>query len=149
MSVTQQARSGVTGWTVLLVGLRIVGAALLVAMAWIHYYLWNTDGYSTVHIIGPLFLINAIVGLLLAVVVLCTPGRLLGIVSGLSSLFMLGTLGALLLSLTVGLFGFDESSAAPLFTSTVWSESLGFVVLGVLSVLAFRLLGSVGPRRRS
>lgn len=147
MTSTQTTRSGVTGRTVLLVVLRVVGAALLVAMGWIHFYLWQYDGYSTEHLIGPLFLTNAIVGVLLAIAVLFTPGRFLAVVSGLSALFTAGTLGALLLSLTVGLFGFKESSQAPLFKSTLWVESGGIVVLAVLCVLAVLFVG--GIRRKA
>jgi hypothetical protein len=141
-------RSATTGRTVLLVVLRIIGAALLVGMGWIHFYLWQSDGYSTVHIIGPLFLVNAIVGVLLAIAVLFTPTRFLAVVSGLSALFTAGTLGALLLSLTVGLFGFTESSAAPLFRSTLWVESGGVVVLAILCAVAASFVG-FGIRRTS
>jgi hypothetical protein len=148
MATAHATRSAVTGRTVLLVGLRILGAALLVGMGWIHFYLWQDDGYSTVSIIGPLFLVNAIVGVVLAVAVLGTPNRFLALVSGLSALFTLGTLGALLLSLTVGLFGFTESSAAPLFRSTLWVESGGVVVLAILCALAVSFVG-IGIRRKS
>lgn len=48
---------------------RVTGAGLLAAMAGIHLYLWDT-GYRTIDIIGPLFLVNAVLGALLCLAVL-------------------------------------------------------------------------------
>ncbi len=125
---------------VLAVALRIVGAALLVGMAWIHYHLWGL-GYSSVSLIGPLFLTNAIVGVLLALAVLFIPGRLLGITSALSSLFTLGTLAALLVSIFWGLFGFDETFQGPLVKTTLVVEIAGVIVLALLAGVAARRNG--------
>ncbi|HEX5400879.1 MAG TPA: hypothetical protein VFX16_01110 [Pseudonocardiaceae bacterium] len=125
------------GNVVLTVGLRIVGAVLLVGMAWIHYHLWGI-GYNTVSLIGPLFLVNAIVGALLAIAVLAVPGRMLGITATLSSLFTLGTLAALLVSLFWGLFGFKESIGAPLLKTTLVVEGAGVIILAILGALAAR-----------
>jgi hypothetical protein len=125
---------------VVTLAVRIVGAALLVAMGAIHLKLWY-DGYRTVPWIGPLFLANAVLGVLAAVAVLLTPARWLGVISVLAALLSLGTLGGLVLSLTVGLFGFYESLSAPLVVPTIAVESAGFVVLGVYgawSLLAAR-----------
>ena len=107
---------------------RLVGAGLLLAMGGIHLYLWQT-GYKDIHLIGPAFLINAILGALAALAVLLAPQRLLAWVCLLAGLLELGTLGALLLSLTVGLFGFHESWQAPLATWTIVVEAAGFLVL--------------------
>src|SRR4051794_15841248 len=49
--------------------LRVLGAALLAAMAWIHLYLWG-QGYSDIHLIGPAFMLNAVAGFVLAAAVL-------------------------------------------------------------------------------
>src|SRR5215469_10380981 len=83
---------------VLLIVLRIIGAGLLVGMAWIHYDLWAESGTSTdagLNFVVALFLVNAIVGLVLAIAVLVAPKRMLGITATLSSLFTFGTLVAL------------------------------------------------------
>jgi len=121
-----------------LTGLRIVGVGLLVAMAWIHLYLWLYGGYRSITPIGPLFLLNAIGGFVLAVALLVVPLRLLTVTTVLSTLFMAGTLGALLISLTPGgLFGFPESTLAPLVPTTLWVESAGVVMLVLLSVGAW------------
>src|SRR5215211_1949962 len=76
---------------------RLVGAALLVAMGWIHLHLYNT-GFRTVATIGPLFLLNAVLGAVAALVVLVVPRRWLGWASLVGAVLQAGTLGALLLS---------------------------------------------------
>lgn len=126
---------------------RLVGAALLLAMGGIHLYLWQT-GYKVIHLIGPAFLANAILGVLAAVAVLVASQRWLAWVCLLAALLEIGTLGALLLSLTVGLFGFFESWSAPLVMTTILVEAAGFLVLGGFA--AQQLLAGRGlpPRRR-
>lgn len=125
------------GSTGLLWGLRIVGAVLLAAVGWIHLSLW-LDGYRNIDVIGPAFLLNTVGGLGLAALLLVAPRRLLRWVAVLGALFCIGTLGALIVSTTVGLFGFVESTAAPLWWESFWIEVAGFVVLATLAVLAAR-----------
>jgi hypothetical protein len=113
-------------------GLRVLGALLLVAAGAIHLYLWST-GYDTIDWIGPLFLLNAIGAGVLALAVLATPRRLLFWPAAAGALLQIGTLGGLILSSTVGLFGFVESSAASYYWDSVVVESAGFVVLAALT----------------
>jgi hypothetical protein len=119
--------------TVVLV-LRVVGGLLLAAAGAIHLYLWST-GYDSIDWIGPLFLVNAVAAFVLAVAVLAAPRRLLFWPAGAGALLQIGTLGGLILSSTVGLFGFVESSAASYYWESVIVESVGFVVLAALAVL--------------
>jgi hypothetical protein len=114
--------------------LRVVGALLLAAAGGIHLYLWST-GYDSIDWIGPLFLVNAVGGFVLAVAVLIAPRRLLFWPAGAGALLQAGTLGGLILSSTVGLFGFVESSAASYYWESVIVESIGFVVLAALAAL--------------
>lgn len=107
---------------------RVVGAALLLLTGWIHLHLY-LDGYRTIHLIGPSFLGNAGLALLAALALLLCPARLLGAAALLGGLLELATLGALLLSLTVGLFGFTESTRAPLVGTTIVVESSGAALL--------------------
>ena len=118
---------------------RIIGAALLLATGGIHLYLWQT-GYKDIHLIGPMFLANVVIAGLAAIVVLATPARWLAWICLLAGLLEIGTLGALLLSLTVGLFGFFEAWSAPLVVPTILVESAGFLVL--CGFAAQQLLGS-------
>jgi hypothetical protein len=139
MSRTARPATGRAGLAVL-VGLRVAGAALLVGMAWIHYHLWVL-GYSSQSLIGPLFLTNAVAGVVLALAVLGLPSRALGVTAALSSLFTFGTLAALVVSLFWGLFGFRESIQGPLVKTTFVVEIAGVVVLGVLAAVASRRNG--------
>ncbi|EFL31913.1 predicted protein [Streptomyces viridochromogenes DSM 40736] len=113
--------------------LRLAGAGLTAAMAAIHLRLW-AEGYQGLAVIGPLFLLNGVVGILLAVALLVTPVRRLGPVAAVTALFTAGTLGALVLSLTTGLFDFTESIDAELVRPTLYVETAGTAVLTVLAV---------------
>ena len=112
-------------WTV-----RLVGAALLLAMAWIHEHLYGI-GYSTVPTIGPLFRLDAVLGVGAAALVLLTPDRWWRWACAAGALLQIGTQGALVQSLTIGAFGFTETLDAPLVWQTVVVETLGFAVLAV------------------
>ncbi|HEY1570498.1 MAG TPA: hypothetical protein VGG05_04080 [Pseudonocardiaceae bacterium] len=129
------ARSNV----VVLVVLRIVGALLLLGMAYIHFHLYATGYYLTA--VGVPFIINAVLGLLGAIALAVVPNRMLAIMSTLGSLLSLGTLAALLISIYGSLFGYHETLSAPLLKSTFAVESAGVVVLAVLAVLAARRFG--------
>ena len=117
--------------------LRLIGAALLLAIAGIHLYLWQ-QGYRNISVIGPAFLLQAVIGVGGAALVLIAPRRFLPVAAVLGALFALGSLGALLVSTTVGLFGFVESTQADLWWETLWVEIAATVVLAALAVLAAR-----------
>jgi hypothetical protein len=119
--------------------LRIAGAALLVGMAWIHFYLYGAGYHLTA--VGPAFIANGVLGIIAGIAVLVMPKKMLGITSALSSLLELGTLAALLISIYGSLFGYQESTSAPLLKTTFAVEGAGFVVLAVLAVLAIRHYG--------
>ena len=126
----QRRRSGALIWV-----LRLVGAALMVAIAAIHFHLWRT-GYDGIDVIGPAFLLQSILGIGGAGLLLITPARWLHWVAALDWLFAAGSLGALLISTTVGMFGFVETTTATLWWETLWVESAAIVVLGALFFVA-------------
>ncbi|MCF6508074.1 hypothetical protein E9549_11750 [Blastococcus sp. MG754426] len=127
-TTTPGRRAGMLTWA-----LRLAGAVLLAVMGWLHLDLW-LDGYRNIDVIGPAFMLNAIAGLGLAVLLLVVPHRWLWAVAALGALTALGTLAGLLLSTTVGLFGFVETTAAPLWWESFWVELAAVVVLAVLAV---------------
>jgi len=108
----------------------------LLAMAGIHLYL-VLDGVDG--LLGVLFILNGIGGLLLAIAMLVAPRRFLLAASVLSLLFIAGTLLALVLAMTVGLFGISEQIDGRLVPTTIVVESLGIIVLAVTTALALRL----------
>lgn len=115
--------------------LRILSAVLLLAAGGIHLYLvFNGVG----GILGVLFTLNFVAGLVLAIAMVVLRGRLLQVASVLSLLFMIATLLALVLSLTVGLFGITQTWDFTLVPETVIVESIGVVVLALTTVVVFR-----------
>jgi len=118
----------------LLWALRVLGAALLAAMGWIHLDLWM-DGYKNIDVIGPAFLLNVIAAFGLAALLLVTPRRFVPWVAALGALTALGTLGGLLISTWFGLFGFKETTAASLWWESFWVEVAAVVVLAALAVV--------------
>jgi hypothetical protein len=117
--------------------LRLTGAALLAAIAVIHLYLWQ-QGYSGIDVIGPAFLVQSALGLGGALLVLGAPPRLVPWAAALGAAFAAGSLAALLVSTTVGLFGFVETTLATLWWESFWVESAAVVVLLALVVLTAR-----------
>jgi predicted lipoprotein with Yx(FWY)xxD motif len=85
-------------------GLRISGAVLLAVSASIHLDLYLT-GYQKIPTIGWLFLLQVIVGFMLTIAALVTRSRL---AAAASAALALSTLGAYLLAVWIGLFGFKE-----------------------------------------
>jgi hypothetical protein len=119
---------------VLTVGLRLVCAGLLDWVAGIHLVLW-AQGYRQIATIGPLFLVDAVAGLALAAILLVWPRALAGL---LGAAFMLSTLGALILSINVGLFRFNESISASFVVDSILLESIGALVLLTWTVIVVR-----------
>jgi hypothetical protein len=114
---------------------RVLSAVLLLTMGGIHLYLVLT-GFGGV--LGVLFVLNAIGGVVLAIAMIAAPPRFLLLASVLGLLFMAGTLLALVLALTVGLFGIHEQLGTELVPTTLIVESIGTIVLAVTTWLTFR-----------
>jgi hypothetical protein len=89
-------------------------------------------GYRTIPTIGPLFLVQVIAGVLLAVLLLFS--RRLPMVVAAAG-FMIATIVGLLLSIYVGLFGFMDTLAAPFASLSLGVESAGAVVLAVVGTV--------------
>ena len=110
--------------------LRLTAAVAVLVSAAVHLYLWF-EGYRDVEVIGPAFLLNAAGGAGIAVLLLAwrhwVP-PLLAVGFGLS------TLGAFIISTTVGLFGLEESWSGWAVWTAAASE-VAAVVLGVLLLL--------------
>ena len=131
---------GPPGRRVAAVLLRLACVALLAWIGYIHLHLW-AEGYRQIPTDGPLFLLDAIAGLALAAVLLAWPRPLAGL---LAAGYTTSTLGALLISLTVGLFGFRESISASFV-----AQSIAIETVTVLALLTWTILVSAGsPDRR-
>jgi hypothetical protein len=117
----------------------VIGAALVGATSAIHLHLWST-GYRDIPTIGPLFLLQGIVGAVLTVA-LVVLRRLFAVVAAVG--FMIATIGGLLLSVYVGLFGFVDSLAAPFAGLSLAVEGAGTVILATVGVVLL-----TGPKGR-
>jgi hypothetical protein len=118
----------------------VVGGALLVWSAAIHFHLWHDEGYHAIATIGPLFLLQSISGLVIGVMVVAIR-RLWAAVIGAG--FALATLAGFLVSIERGLFGFKDSWQAPFAHQAFVIELLAVVVLAAAAALC--LIGSA-PR---
>jgi hypothetical protein len=109
----------------------MAGAALLVWSGVIHLQLWG-DGYRDISVIGPLFLAQG-VGSIVIAAALAVFRRLVLIATG--AVTLAGTAAGLLLSVYVGLFGYQESLAVPYAKSSLVIEFTGAAVLGAATLL--------------
>lgn len=113
----------------------VVGALLTAASGIIHLYLYGGNyGYRYLATIGPLFLAQGIVAILLALVLLGT--RWLAAAVAAAGL-LIGTAAGLLITIEVGLFNFHETWHAPLAVTSLVEELAGGVLL---LIAAWRML---------
>jgi hypothetical protein len=118
----------------------VAGAALMVWSGVIHLQLWS-DGYRSISVIGPLFLVQGIVSIALAVVI-AVIRRVVLMAAG--AVTMAATAAGLLLSAGTGLFGFRESLAVPFAGSSLVVEFAGAAVLAAAAIIV--LAARRGPR---
>ena len=115
--------------------MRILSAIALFAIGGIHLYLIF---YGVGGVLGMLFILNSIAGIVLGLAMLILRGNLLKLAAILSLLFLIASLLSLVLALTVGLFGITEVWDFTLVPQTVVIESIGIVILAITSTLALR-----------
>jgi len=113
--------------------LRLAGVGLLAWIGWVHWVLWQTEGYKHIPTDGPFFLVDAIAGVVLAVMLLAWQRALAGL---LSAGFAASTILALVISLTGGLFGFKELIQANYVVQALVLESIALVILLLWSGIA-------------
>lgn len=117
-------------------------AALAVAVGgWEHAYLYHR-GYADIDTIGPLFLINAVASL--GTVLLLIARRPLPFVV-LSLAISVGSLVAIVLTRTTGLFGFEESGYDSRAVLTIVAEVVAVVLTVAGALLARRDLRGGAP----
>ena len=113
--------------------LAVVGAGLLMWSGVIHLQLWS-EGYQDISVIGPLFLVQGIGSIALALALVAF--RRVFLLAG-GALLLAGTGVGLLLSASIGLFGFQDSLAITDAQTSLMVEFTGAAVLaGAAVVLA-------------
>jgi hypothetical protein len=114
--------------------LSAIGAAFLVWSAVIHLELW-ADGYKDISVIGPLFLVQGIACILIAVAVVAFRWLVLLVIGAGTGI---ATAVGLLLSVNFGLFGYTESLSVSYATLSLAVEfTAAFVFLVAAALLAF------------
>jgi hypothetical protein len=131
-----QLTSPAARWAVSI--LALAGAVALVWSSVIHLQLWS-DGYKAISVIGPLFLIQGIAGIALALALVAFRWAAM-LAAG--AVLLAGTAIGLLLSAGIGLFGYQESLAVPYAASSLTGEFAGTAVLAAALVIVL-----VAPRR--
>ncbi len=124
------------------------GAGLAVYSGYIHLFLWGRQPYpySAIPTIGPLFLIQGIVAILIGVLVVVTR-RFFAVLLGAG--LMVVSVAALVIDVEVGMFGFQDSWQVPYATSTLYEEIVGAVLLLIATgVLAWPSVASRSWRGR-
>lgn len=125
--------------------MRLVAATAVLVSAAVHLYLW-LDGARTDDFLGPAFMLNAVSGAVIAVLLLAwrhwMPAFLtLG--------FGFATLGSFVLATTVGLFGVTESwEGWPVWTAAA-SEVVAIVVGAALLLKQNPLRSGGEPQHRT
>jgi hypothetical protein len=122
------ADSGSVAARVAVTVLILVGAALAIYSGYIHLYLWGKQPfpYRDVPTIGPLFLLQGIVAILIGLLVAISR-RLFAVLVGAG--LMVVSVAALVIDVEVGMFGFKDSWSVPYAKSTLYEEIVGAVLL--------------------
>jgi hypothetical protein len=122
----------------------VIGGLLVLWSAYIHFHLWNEpQGYRHISVIGPLFLLQSIGGLVVAIAVVAAR-RVWAAICGIG--YAVATLVGFLLSvdLTDGLFNFRETWAAPFAHQALGVEIAIVAVLTLTAVLCIAGSGRGG-----
>jgi hypothetical protein len=121
------------------------GGLLVLWSAYIHFHLWNEpQGYRHISVIGPLFLLQSIGGLVVGLAVVAVR-RVWVAICGIG--YALSTLVGFLLTvgLTDGLFNFKETWAAPFADQALGIEIAAVVVLTLTTALCVAGAGRGTP----
>ena len=117
-------------------GLRVAGALFVLLGGAVHLQQWLTIFRD--QSVGPLFLVNAVASLLVAIALVATDDHVVvwPVLAGLA--LSIGSLAALLASRTVGLPGFEATGYDVAESEAIVVESLATVALAVAYVVTRR-----------
>jgi hypothetical protein len=119
----------------------VISSGLIVWIGWIHLHLWMS-GYKDIPTLGPSFLLAAIAGFIIAAALLCWPGRVVGLAGIILSI---GSLGALIISVNFGLFGFKEALSAWYVSESIALELASILTLCMWVAMDFGAEPRKGP----
>ena len=134
---TTKARQDVARTSPAVWVLCIINAGLLVASGLIHLHLWDI-AYKHVATLGPLFLVQAISALVIAVAIVATR-HLLAVGAGLA--LVAGTIIGFILARTVGIFGFKLTFSSGEAYTVLIIEAVAVVMLSITAAMILRHRG--------
>lgn len=118
----------------------VAGGALLVWSGYIHYHLWKGSDYRFIPNIGPLFILQAVVGLVLGLLAVAVH-RVWTAILGIG--FAAATMAGFFISVEHGLLGFKDSSSAPFAHQALFIEIAAVIVLLIAGAIC--LVGTAAP----
>ncbi|GAB7004366.1 hypothetical protein JCM18899A_18390 [Nocardioides sp. AN3] len=119
--------------------IRVVTALAVLVSAFVHLRLW-IDGVKDQHVVGPAFMVNAVAGVVIAILLLVwRDWEPLFLALG----FGASTMGAFLISVTVGLYGVHEHWRGPY----VWTAFIAEAVAIAAAVTGLAREGYLGSAR--
>jgi hypothetical protein len=119
---------------VVAVGAVVAAAILMICSGLIHIHLWGI-AYRHVATLGPLFLVQAVAAMALALVLVVT--RVV-VVALACMVLMVGTMVGFVLAASVGFFGFTLQIVTAWAYEALGAELLSALVLGVLVLRSWR-----------
>jgi hypothetical protein len=120
----------------------VLAGLLVVWSAYIHFRLWQTEGYRHIPTIGPLFIIQSIAGVVIGVLIVAVRRLWVAVVG---AGFAISTMVGFVVSLEVGLFGFQDNWSAPFAQQAFFIELAATVALFVAGALCFTKPVCTGP----
>ena len=123
---------------------QVTAALAIWAAGAVHLYLWDAESYRSIHVIGPLFLLNGIAAAVIGAALLMTAHPL---VLGTGVGYSATTLVAFAISATNGLFGWQETWPGTAQEVAVGTELASLVLLLLLAAMRIRPLRHAGRRR--
>jgi hypothetical protein len=126
---------------VVALGAVAAAAVLMVCSGLIHIHLWDI-AYRHVATLGPLFLVQAVAAMVLALVLIVT--RVVVVALACMTL-MVGTMVGFVLAASVGIFGFTLQILTAWAYGALGTELLSALVLGVLVLRSWRVVQAQAP----
>ena len=122
--------------------MRMIVAAAVLVSAGVHLTMWF-NGVRSQHVIGPAFMFNAVAGVVIAVLLVAWRHWIpLFLATG----FGLSTLGAFIVSTTVGLFGVHDHWAGGYVWTAATAETVAILLGGTLLLRALPQRSSGQPQ---
>lgn len=113
--------------------IRIVAALAVLVSGYVHFHLWN-DGFKHQHVVGPLFLVNVIAAVVIAILLLTWRTWVPPL---LAAGFGATTMVFFIIAATAGFYGVHEHWVG----SYVWSAFIAEIIAIVAGLTAFVVEG--------